>query len=106
MDNELQKRREALKKQIIDFGQSRKVMIIFTLIILISATGAVITLFLGDDYEFLNLCFVVPCIWTAAARLFLYRLEFPESRKIRWYFRFVLVLSIANLILLIRHLVK
>ena len=104
MDDDLQRKREAIKKQIIDFGHSRKAKIIFTLTILICGTGAVITLFLGDTYNFLNLCFTVPCIWMAALRLLLFRMEFPESRPIRWSLRFVLVLSIANSILLIMHL--
>lgn len=106
MDDELQKKREAIKKQIIDFGHSTKATLIFSLTILICSTGAIITLFLGDAYDFLNLCFVVPCIWMAALRLFLYRREFPQSRFIRWSFRFVLFLSIATSILLITHLVK
>ena len=105
MDDDLQRKREALKKQIIDFGESRKAKLTFTLTILICGTGAVITLFLGDDYSLLNLCFVVPCIWMAALRLLLYRMEFPESRRIRWAFRFVLFLSIANSILFVTHLV-
>ena len=104
MDNDLQEKREAVKKQIIDFGQSRKAKLIFSLTILICGAGAIITLFMGDDYDFLNLCFVVPCIWMAALRLLLYRMEFPESRRIRWAFRFVLFLSIANSILLVTHL--
>ena len=106
MDNDLEKKREALKKQIIDFSHSTKAKLIFSLTILVCGTGAVITLFLGDDYDLLNLCFVVPCIWMAALRLLLYRREFPESRPIRWSFRFVLFLSIANSILLITHLVS
>ena len=105
MDDDLQRKREALKKQIIDFGESRKAKLTFTLTILVCGTGAVITLFLGDDYGFLNLCFVVPCIWMAALRLLLYRMEFPESRRIRWAFRFVLFLSIVNSILFVTHLV-
>ena len=105
MDNDLQKKREAIKKQMIDFGHSTKARLIFSLTILVCGTGAVITFFLGDDYDLLNLCFVVPCIWMAALRLFLYRREFPESRPIRWSFRLVLFLSIANSILLITHLV-
>ena len=105
MDDDLQKKREALKKQIIGFGESKKAKLTFSLTILICGTGAVITLFLGDDYDFLNLCFVVPCIWMAALRLLLFRMEFPESRPIRWAFRFVLFLSIANSLLLITHLV-
>ena len=105
MDDELQRKREAVKKQIIDFGQSAKAKITFTLTILICGTGAVITLFLGDAYDFLNLCFTVPCIWMAALRLLLFRIEFPGSRLFRWSLRFVLVLSIANSILLIMYLV-
>ena len=106
MDDDRQRKRETLKKQIINFGHSTKAKLIFSLTILVCGTGAVITLFLGDAYDFLNLCFVVPCIWMAALRLLLYRAEFPESRPIRWAFRFVLFLSIANSLLLITHLVK
>ena len=106
MDDDLQRKREAIKKQIIDFGQSAKAKIIFFGTILLCSTGAVITLFLGDAYDFLNLCFTVPCIWMAALRLVLFRMEFPESRLFRWSLRFVLVLSIANSILLIMHLVR
>ena len=105
MNDDLKRKREAIKKQIIDFSHSIKAKLIFSLTILLCGTGALITLFLGDDYDFLNLCFVVPCIWMAALRLFLYRREFPESRPIRWSFRFVLFLSIANSILLITHLI-
>ena len=106
MDDELQRKREAVKKQIIDFGQSRKARIIFFGTIGTCCTGAFITLFLGDAYEFLNLCFVVPSIWMAFLRLFLFRMEFPESRVIRRAFYFVLLLSLASSILLITHLVK
>ena len=106
MNDDLQRKREAINKQIIDFSHSTKAKLIFSLTILVCGTGAVITLFLGDAYDFLNLCFVVPCIWMAALRLFLYRREFPESRFIRWSFRFVMFLSIANSFLLITHLVK
>ena len=106
MDDELQRKREAVKKQIIDFGQSAKARIIFFGTIGVCSLGAVITLFLGDAYEFLNLCFVVPSIWMAFLRLFLFRMEFPESRVIRRAFYFVLLLSLASSILLIRHLVK
>ena len=106
MDDDLQRKREAIKKQIIGFGNSAKAKIIFTLTILICGTGAVITLFLGDAYDLLNLCFTVPCISMAALRLFLFRMEFPESRPIRWALRFVLVLTLANSILLIMHLIK
>lgn len=106
MDDDRQRKRETLKKQIINFGHSTKAKSIFSLTILVCGAGAIITLFLGDAYDFLNLCFVVPCIWMAALRLLLYRAEFPESRSIRWAFRFVLFLSIANSLLLITHLVK
>ena len=105
MNDDLQKKREAIEKQIVDFGHSIKAKLIFTVTILVCGTGAIITLFLGDAYDLLNLCFVVPCIWMAALRLLLYRREFPESRPIRWSFRFVLFLSIANSILLITHLI-
>ncbi len=106
MDDELQRKREAVKKQIIDFGHSRKAQIIFFGTIGVCCTGAFITLFLGDAYTFLNLCFVVPSIWMAFLRLFLFRMEFPESRVIRRAFYFVLLLSVVSSILLIRHLVK
>ena len=45
MDNDLQRKREAVKKQIVDFGQSRKARLIFSLTILTCGAGAVITLF-------------------------------------------------------------
>ena len=106
MDDDLQRKREAVKKQMIDFGHSRKAQIIFFGTIGICCTGAFITLFLGDAYTVLNLCFVVPSIWMAFLRLFLFRMEFPESRVIRRAFYFVLLLSVVSSILLIRHLVK
>jgi len=104
MDDDLQRKREAVKKQMIDFSQSRKARIIFFGTIGICCTGAFITLFLGDAYTFLNLCFAVPSIWMAFLRLFLFRMEFPESRLIRRAFYFVLLLSVVSSILLIRHL--
>ena len=106
MNNDLERKREAVKKQVIDFGQSAKAKIIFFGTIGVCCTGAIITLFLGDAYEFLNLCFVVPSIWMAFLRLLLFRIEFPESRPIRRAFHFVLFLSLVSSILLIRHLVK
>ncbi len=106
MDDDLQRKREAVKKQMIDFGQSTKAKIIFFGTIGICCTGSMITLFLDDAYTFLNLCFVVPSIWMAFLRLLLFRMEFPESRLIRRAFYFVLFLSLVSSILLIRHLVK
>ena len=106
MDNDRQRKREALKKQMIDFSRSRKARIIFSGTIGICCTGGLITLFLGDTYTFLNLCFVVPSVWMAFLRLFLFRMEFPESRLIRHAFYFVLALSVACSLLLIGHLVN
>ena len=60
MNDDLQKKREAIKKQIIDFSHSTKATLIFSLTILVCGAGAVITLFLGDAYDFLNLWFCCP----------------------------------------------
>ena len=101
-DRELKK--EFLRKRLIVASRSGKFSTIFTLIILSLALGTFITLFLGDTYNFLNQCLVTPCAWMAAARLFVLKLEFPNSRVIRWILRLVLLMSVIHTILLVKYL--
>ena len=101
-DRELKK--EFLRKWLIVTSRSGKFSTFFTLIILSLALGTLITLFLGDTYNFLNQCLVTPCAWMAAARLFVLKLEFPNSRVIRWILRLVLLMSVIHTILLVKYL--
>ena len=104
MSDSYEIKKEFFKKWLIVVSHSGKFSTIFSLIILSLALGTFITLFLGDTYDFLNQCLVTPCTWMAAGRLFVLKLEFPNSRAIRWIFRLVLLMSILHTILLVKSL--
>ena len=104
MSDDYELKKEFLRKWLIVVSRSGKFSTIFNLIILSLALGTFITLFLGDTYNFLNQCLVTPCTWMAAARLFVFKLEFPNSRVIRWIFRLVLLMSVIHTILLVTYL--
>ncbi len=104
MNDELQMKKELVKKWIIVGIRTGKVGTIFSLTILFLALGSLITLFMGDAYNFLNQCLVTPCIWVASVRLFVFRWEHPDSRVIRWAFRIAFLMSIVHTILLVRYL--
>ncbi len=104
MSDDYELKKEFLRKWLIVVSRSGKFSTIFTLIIFFLALGTLITLFLGDTYNFLNQCLVTPCVWMAAARLFVLKLEFPNSRVIRWIFRLVLLTSVIHTILLVKYL--
>ena len=104
MSDDYELKKEFLRKWLIVVSRSGKFSTVFNLIILSLALGTFITLFLGDTYNFLNQCFVTPCSWMAAARLFVFKLEYPNSRVIRWIFRFVLLMSVIHTILLVKYL--
>lgn len=101
MSDDYELKKEFLRKWLIVVSRSGKFSTIFNLIILSLALGTFITLFLGDTYNFLNQCLVTPCSWMAAGRLFVFKLEFPNSRVIRWIFRLVLLMSVIHTILLV-----
>ena len=104
MSDDYEIKKEFIKKWLIVVSHSGKFSTIFTLIILSLALGTFITLFLGDRYDFLNQCLVVPCSWMAAGRLLVLKWEYPNSRAIRWIFRLVLLLGILHTILLVKYL--
>ena len=104
MSDDYEMKKEFLRKWLIVVSRSGKFSNIFNLIIFALALGTLITLFLGDTYNFLSQCLVTPCIWMAAARLFVFKLESPNSRVIRWIFRLVLLVSVIHTILLVRYL--
>ena len=104
MSDDYEIKKEFIKKWLIVVSHSGRFSTTFTLIILSLALGTLITLFLGDTYDFLNQCLVVPCTWMAAARLLVLKWEFPNSRAIRWIFRLVLLMSIVHTILLVKYL--
>lgn len=104
MSDDYELKKELIIKWLIVVSRSGKFSTVFSLIILSLALGTFITLFFGDAYNFLNQCLVTPCIWMAAARLFVLKLEFPNSRVIQWIFRLVLLMSVIHTILLVRYL--
>ncbi len=104
MSDDYELKKELVIKWLIVVSRSRKFSTIFSLIILLLALGTFITLFLGDAYNFLNQCLVTPCIWIVAARLFILKLEYPNSRVIQWIFRLVLLTSVIHTILLVKYL--
>ena len=104
MSDDYELKKELIKKWLIVGSYSGKFSIIFTLILLSLAIGTLITLFLGEPYDFLNQCLVVPCTWMVAARLLVFKWEFPNSRVIRWIFRLVLLTSVIHTILLVKYL--
>ena len=104
MSDDYEIKKEFIKKWLIVVSHSGKFSAIFSLILLSLALGTLITLFLGDRYDFLNQCLVVPCTWMVAGRLLVLKWEFPNSRVIRWIFRFVLLMSILHTILLVKYI--
>ena len=104
MSDDYELKKEFLKKWLIVASRSGKFSTVFNLIILSLAIGTFITLFLGDAYNFLNQCLVTPCAWMATAQLFVFKLESPNSRVIRWIFRLVLLMSVIHTILLVKYL--
>ena len=104
MSDNYEMKKEFLRKWLIVVTRSGKFSTIFSVVLFFLVLGSLITLFMGDTYDFLNQCLVTLCTWMAAARLFVYKLEHPDSRVARWAFRLVLLLSIVHTILLVRYL--